>query len=368
MENKDGDENTGRELTAESLYAAAARAETDDAGLDPRLKRFTAWPASKALEPLPPIEWIVKDLLGPGIVGIFVGESGSKKTWSCLDLAVKVALGSKWLDFQTTKSPVLFINEEMGERFFLERLARCLRGSYADKESDLPLFYTCLAGFNFREVNNQGENPDGNHAEILRSLILQTGAKLVIIDSLTVITAGADENSSKEMYPPIHVLRVLASETGCCILIIHHTNKAGGYRGSSSLKDHVDFMYLVASKNESSNIDFSIEKQWHDSPRKFSALANFAPEQFWLSPSEKQEIVTLSKGQEFVLRFLISKGKAFVENICSSADICSPSVARTAIYQLVKMDFIQRTNQGERGAEAEYSPTQKGKEFFNNSL
>ena len=67
--------------------------------------------------------------------------------------------------------------------------------------------------------------------------------KLVIIDSITGCSRGSafDENK-KEFASPIYWLsnnngRVFPA---CTILLIHHANKTGGFRGSSAIRDAVD--------------------------------------------------------------------------------------------------------------------------------
>jgi RecA-family ATPase len=66
--------------------------------------------ASDALQPLPPVDWIVEGLISAGSVNIFYGEGGSKKTWALLDMGVCVATGAQWLDFKTIKNHVLIID------------------------------------------------------------------------------------------------------------------------------------------------------------------------------------------------------------------------------------------------------------------
>jgi hypothetical protein len=74
-------------------------------------------------------------------------------------------------------------------------------------------------------------------------LIEKHRPKLVIIDSITGCSRGSafDENK-KEFASPIYWL---ANNNGrlfpaCTILLIHHANKTGGFRGSTAIRDAVD--------------------------------------------------------------------------------------------------------------------------------
>jgi len=80
-------------------------------------------------------------------------------------------------------------------------------------------------------------------------LIEKHQPKLVIIDSITGCSRGSafDENK-KEFASPLYWL---ANNNGrlfpaCTILLIHHSNKAGGFRGTTSLRDSVDECWRIS--------------------------------------------------------------------------------------------------------------------------
>jgi len=74
-------------------------------------------------------------------------------------------------------------------------------------------------------------------------LIQKHQPKLVIIDSITGCSRGSafDENK-KEFASPIYWLANNNGRTfpACTILLIHHANKSGGFRGSTAIRDAVD--------------------------------------------------------------------------------------------------------------------------------
>ena len=55
------------------------------------------------------------------------GASKSFKTWSLIDLGLSVATESDWWGFPTIKGEVLFLNFEVQQPFFAERMARVLK-------------------------------------------------------------------------------------------------------------------------------------------------------------------------------------------------------------------------------------------------
>ena len=101
--------------------------------------------ATDALQPQPPINWIVEGLISAGSVNIFYGEGGSKKTYALLDMMVCVSNGEDWIGFKTVRSNTLIIDEESGRRRILRRLGDTLRGHNADECT--PVHVISLAGF-----------------------------------------------------------------------------------------------------------------------------------------------------------------------------------------------------------------------------
>ena len=75
--------------------------------------RYVIRNAAFALQPQPPIEWIIDRLFSAGSVSLAVGAPGSKKTYAMLSAAVCVASGKPWMgEFTTRQSKVLIICQE----------------------------------------------------------------------------------------------------------------------------------------------------------------------------------------------------------------------------------------------------------------
>jgi hypothetical protein len=77
----------------------------------------------------------------------------------------------------------------------------------------------------------------------VRRHIQETGAKLVIVDTLMAYTSGGvtDANNAAQMQPFVQALTQLARETGAAIVIVGHGKKSdGSYRDSSAIGAAVD--------------------------------------------------------------------------------------------------------------------------------
>lgn len=318
-----------------------------DSPEQPGRARYVIRDAKYALQPRPPREAIVGNWLHRGDLAAAYGEGGSKKTYvfGC-SLSVCVALGKDCMGFKTTKTRVLIIDEESGENRFSDRIAAAIRGELGDETTDLK--YVCLANFKL---------DDPTDAVLVQSLIEETGAGLVIIDALTDIMDG-DENSKQDTQPVFSALRKIADSTNAAIIIIHHSNKAGGYRGSSAIKGAVDLMIEVKSEDGSRFINFKTVKERDIEKLSWAAEAVWTDDQFYLRPVDVQEKITYSKAQSYVMRFLGEHASASIAEIMSNADTCSGEGARQAVYSLASMKLVKRIDGGGQGHPAIYALSQ----------
>jgi predicted ATP-dependent serine protease len=291
-----------------------------------------------AMQPQKPIDYIIGDLITNSSLNVFYGEAGSKKTYSALSMAVAVANGKDWLGFTTKKSPVLIIDEESGEKRLSRRLNETIRG--ADCDGSGQLYFISLGGFkldNKEDVKN------------IESEIERLGIKLIIFDALADIMDG-DENSKKEVQPVMNNLRKIADNTDSSIILIHHANKTGGYRGSSAIKASSDLLVQISSDADDSIINFKIEKNRDGSSATWTAEAIWEDDIFYLqsiSPVQKSSV-----REDYVLNYLKENGESSLSSIMKNATGCAPSGAKKAVYALLDLGTIYRTNPeaGNRGA------------------
>lgn len=305
--------------------------------------RFVVRNAAFALLPRPPLEWIVEKMLTAGSVSVFYGEPGSKKTYSLLSLAVCVGLGKPWLGFNTKQGKVLIIDEESGEDRLSLRLAAAIRGELGTEKTEIE--YISLAGFKLDEPTD---------TLIVETLIHERGIRLVVIDALAEITDG-DENSKQDTQPVLSAIRKIADRTKAAIVLVHHSNKTGSYRGSSAIKGSVDLMVQVESDNESSWIHFKSVKNRDGEALDWYATATWTESQFYLSELEKKEQPKQRPASErYVLEYIKNHGPTDIDTLKENAEECSPQAALAAAYRLAQQKLVTRVNKGGKGIKAVY--------------
>lgn len=179
--------------------------------------------------------YIVKSFLARQAMSVVYGPSNSGKTFFALDLAFHIAIGAQWRGRRVHQAAVLYLAAE-GGRGVVNRIA-ALRAEYG--VMDVPMALR-RAGLDL--LHGQA---DLQHVYDLATEV-QAHAPgkplLIVIDTLSRIMAGGDENSAQDMTALIRNIDAIREATGAHIMLVHHTGKdtARGARGHSSLRAATD--------------------------------------------------------------------------------------------------------------------------------
>jgi hypothetical protein len=310
------------------------------------IPRYTLRGIDYILEDHPPTPQIIEKIIDEASVNVWVGKWGSKKTWSFLSAAVCVISGKQWLGLKTEQCPVLIVDEESGDRRLALRIKQALAGELITDSP--PIYFMSNAQINLLK------NP--NDQAILISEIYNTGARLVFIDALADVMAGGDENTVKDTQPVFVSLRRIAQVTGAAIVVIHHSNRLGDYRGSSAIPGALDTMLQIDSKEDSDLVVFKSLKIRDGEPVKFGARAVWLDGQFYMTEAEVLETQPLTKSQQFTLDFFTEKGPAkFVDLVDFAGDLYTENTLRKSIQILINKKTLTRIDGGGQRTEAIYS-------------
>lgn len=218
---------------------------------------FSGWVVETlddAYQETTPTEYVVRDYFETASLNIVFGAPGSMKSMLMADLAYHVAAGMSWLPGAMPNGrgveickpgPVLWLDFDNGKRRTRRRLAAVGRAA-----NQAP------ADLRFISMPTPTLIADDPATMImLRDLILETGAVLVVIDNLGLVTGQTDENSAS-MATIMGGFRKLA-EKGPAIVIIHHQRKGGAnggrsgeaLRGHSSIEAALDLALLVGRED-----------------------------------------------------------------------------------------------------------------------
>jgi hypothetical protein len=172
--------------------------------------------------PLP--EDLIEGILHRGSKLVLGGGSKSFKTWSLLDLAVSVATGSEWWDFETAQGRVLFVNFEIQAPFFAARLREiCEAKGVTLRPGQLDVLN--LRGF--------AASADVILPQITRRMMAGRYA-LAILDPLYKLLGSRDENASRDMADLMNAVERLAVRSGAAVAFGSHFAK-GNAAGKESM-------------------------------------------------------------------------------------------------------------------------------------
>jgi len=230
----------------------------------PREKKLGVYLGSKMMNRITEEQFIIEGLAAPGTVTVIGGEAGKGKSLFAMAVCVAAASGKK---------------EILGERFAIKRpVVAC----YLDQEDVMGTNNNRITALGRRYELTEAELQrvvvvDPDHARKLclvdsirgtpvvntegvaavKDVIREYGVELLTVAPLSGLTTCSDSDNAG-MRKFMNVLQEIALETGCAIIVIHHTSKAaanrntrdgiglmGMYRGASSIIDASRLAWLL---------------------------------------------------------------------------------------------------------------------------
>lgn len=200
---------------------------------------------------VPPITWLVENIIqNPGLVAIS-GKPGSYKTMFSLWLMARVAGGERAFHsyhmpsfnvppLEPEPTGVLFIEEEMSERQMKERVNNIVTSRNAKEK----MFYRIASGLKLSNLQ---------HIEEMYTWCVQHDVKLIFLDPFSSVAGMKDENDNAEASTLMDTVRTMLVNRGITVVVIHHPAKTND--GSFSLRGAGDLLgkldtHIVLEKNK----------------------------------------------------------------------------------------------------------------------
>jgi len=194
-------------------------------------------PELAALE-IPPRDTIVTPFIATGSLNMVYAIRGVGKTWFGMELCHAIVNGQDFFDWHVPLARrVLFIDGEMPTVMLQERFKLIFGGEIPDYLTILPseALWTKDKPLNLNAVESQ------ERIQNLLDALDAQGRKpaLIIIDNLSSLSFGADENDNSVQDAFLRWLMGLRHQ-GYAVLLVHHAGKGGDQRGASRREDFLD--------------------------------------------------------------------------------------------------------------------------------
>lgn len=193
------------------------------------------FPASEFFgKDVPERSWIADDLIPGRTVTLLAGDGGTGKSLLSLQLAVAVATDSKWLDRKVTAGPVLYISAEDDVDELHRRLASISKAQDIGLDAMDRVTLCSLAGEDalmaFVDARTGILHASPLYDEITRQAEAVEPV-LIVLDTLADLFPG-NENDRAQARQFVGLLRGLAMQVDCAILLLSHPSLSGLSSGS----------------------------------------------------------------------------------------------------------------------------------------
>lgn len=201
---------------------------------------------------IPEQQWVVDDLVAPGVTLLFSVPKG-RKSFLCLDLAISVSTGRPMFDkYPVKQGSVLYLA--------LEDSALRLRARSEKVLAGLPPGSLWLFPVDSGQWGALDEDGSERIVDWIKSV---RDPRLVIIDVFEKVRGSRKGDSVYGTdYEAIRPLGEIAAETGVAVIVVHHTSKAmfnvddpmSAASGSNGLRGSVDNLIFLRKKGDNGSL------------------------------------------------------------------------------------------------------------------
>ena len=283
-----------------------------------------------------PMQWAVKGLLPEGCV-LFAGRPKLGKSWLAYQIAIAIASGGSVLGkIPVRRGEVLYMALEDGMTRLQWRLKKLLRDAPVPDRLHLTTEWPAL--------------DEGGLEDLEKWLRRHAYTRLIIIDTFQRVKPSSDGSSVYSIdFNSLARLTDLTHEFPVCIMVIHHTRKAGAedafdtVSGSTGLTGAVDATLVL--KRSRGRADAEMHITGRDLEESAKALKFDQETMMWQLLGEASE-VAMGVDRAAILNLLReSEGGMRPNQIADYLDKTVKSV-RSILYRMLKDGQVKLLDRG----------------------
>lgn len=193
---------------------------------------------------IPPIRWIVKDLIPAGLI-IVASPPKFGKSWMAMNLCLEVAAGGTFLGYECCKAGCLYLALEDSERRLKSRMLKVLHPAPAPESFDFTTTAPTLG--------------DGLIDSLEAYIRQNQKTGLIIIDTLQKVrNLGSGRDVYGKDYSDVGALKKFADAHNIAVVVIHHLRKMtddsdpfNRISGSNGITGAADTMMVLSKEKRS---------------------------------------------------------------------------------------------------------------------
>jgi hypothetical protein len=313
----------------------------------PEFRRFSDL-ATVAAEP----DWLWEGFLAAGQVTMLAGDAFSGKSTLVTGLLAAMVCGDRFLGRSTRRGTALLLSEETDQQL----VARARRFGTIDSGHGVLTRTDGIAGCVWEELIGHATE----HAKA-------KGHGVLVVDTFAGL-AGLQKDEENDAGAVTKILRplVVAGGKGLAVLVLHHTNKSGGVRGSQAFRATVDISVHLARSKHSNKLALSTESR-HSDPhegRLNARLDTTGLRWHYDTPASERGTRPARRdtARDTILRALADAGPRGLTN----AELVGPagpskSTVKRRMQRLRADGFVDRAGRGVRSDPHRWTPTTKGR-------
>lgn len=238
--------------TKELREVTRADLEMERAGIKTRQEGGIISHAELMTMKFPEQNWAVKDIVAPGVTLLFSVPKG-RKSFLCLDLAISVSTGRPMFGkYLVRQGSVLYLALEDSALRLRSRSEKILSGATPGSLYLYPM-----------DSGAWGPLDEGGADRLIDWAKAVKDPRLIIVDVFEKVRGKRKGDSVYGTdYEAIRPLGEVAAETGCAVVVVHHTSKRdfnpddpmSSASGSNGLRGSVDNLIFLRKKGDEGSL------------------------------------------------------------------------------------------------------------------
>ena len=192
---------------------------------------------------IPKTKFLLNNFITEKSINLVNGFRGMGKSWFVEMAANGITWGDSVGPWKVGKSVhTLLVDGEMPMSLLQERIKRMNR--FRDIRFKESLLFIYPESYAYRIGLKRANLLDAKWRQSITEVIEKHNIELLILDNLSSLAPGIDENTTLD-FNPINRWMLELRFIGCSIILTHHTGKSGEQRGTTAHEDHVDTSIML---------------------------------------------------------------------------------------------------------------------------